>query len=223
MSCCRPDCRVTARHFGADVAAGDRDRYRANGLDTRARRLVDALARAGIGDASVLDVGSGLGLVSFDLLARGAASATLSDASEAYLDAAREEATARGMADRTRVAVGDFVEIAPHLAPADVVVLDRVVCCYPAWRPLLEAAAGHCKRVLGITYPPARPDVRAVIAFENARRRWFGDGFRAFVHPTAGMEGALRASGLRRVSRTRTFVWTIDVYVRDLDPRQGAV
>jgi hypothetical protein len=62
-----------------------------------------------------------------------------------------------------------------------------------------------------------------VIAFENARRRWFGDGFRAFVHPPAGLESALRDSGLRRVTRTRTFVWTIDVYVRDLDPRRAIV
>jgi magnesium-protoporphyrin O-methyltransferase len=207
---------LTARHFDTGVATGDRDRYRARGLDKRARRLVDAVAGLGIRDATVLDVGAGLGLVSFELLARGARSATLSDAAPAYLDAAREEAKQRGMADRLQVAEGDFVETATQLAPADVVVLDRAVCCYPAWRPLLEAAAGRCKRVLGITYPPARLDVRAVIAFENAWRRWFGDAFRAFVHPPADMENALRESGLQRVTRARTFVWIIDVYVRDL-------
>jgi magnesium-protoporphyrin O-methyltransferase len=160
--------------------------------------------------------------VSFELLTRGAATATLSDASPAYLEAAREEAAERGMADRTRVALGDFVEIASHLVPADVVVLDRVVCCYPAWRPLLEAAAARCTRVLAITYPPGRPDVRAVIAFENARRRWFGDGFRAFVHPPPDMDRVLRESGLRRVTRARTLVWKIDIYVRDLEPARAA-
>ena len=105
MKCCSVNCGATARHFDADVAAGDRERYKSKGLDKRARRLVAAVARAGIDGASVLDVGSGLGLVSLELLSRGAAMATLADASPAYLQAAREEASERGIADRLQFVV----------------------------------------------------------------------------------------------------------------------
>ena len=219
MRCCRPDCAATLRHFDESVAQGERQRYRAKGLDKRARKLVGALGLR-IDGASILDVGSGLGLVSFELLTRGAATATLCDASMAYLDAAREEATERGLGDRIRIAEGDFVETAARLGAADVVVLDRSVCCYPAWQPLLEAAAARCTRALGLTYPHHRPDIRAVLAFENLRRRWTGDRFRAFVHDPSAMDGTLRRAGFRRVSQARTFAWKIDVYERlgDMNP-----
>jgi SAM-dependent methyltransferase len=216
MSCCTSHCAATARHFDATIAQGDWEEYHANGLEKRASRLVDGLARVGIDGASVLDVGAGLGLVSLELLQRGAATATLCDASPAYLEGAREEARERGLTDRVRYAEGDFVDIAATIAPTDIVVLDRVVCCYPAWQPLITSAAGCCRRVLGMTYPPNRVDVRAVIGFENLRRRWSGDDFRAFVHPPSAMDGLLRSRGFRRISRARTLVWKIDVYVREM-------
>jgi magnesium-protoporphyrin O-methyltransferase len=215
MGCCSVNCGATARHFNADVAEGDRHRYKSKGLDKRARRLVDAVVRAGIEGASLLDVGSGLGLVSLELLRRGAATATLADASPAYLQAARAEAIERGLGDRLRFVEGDFAVTTTNIPPADVVVLDRAVCCYPDWRSLLTAAGDRCRRVLAMTYPRNGIDIRAVLGFENLRRRWSGDAFRAFVHPPSAMDGLLRERGFRRISKARTFFWHIDVYVRD--------
>jgi hypothetical protein len=33
------------------------------------------------------------------------------------------------------------------------VALDRVVCCYPSWERLLDAALGHAERCLALSYP----------------------------------------------------------------------
>jgi magnesium-protoporphyrin O-methyltransferase len=214
-SCCTPGGEAAARHFGPDAAEADRARYVRDGPDRRTRLLLDGLTRLGIDGCSVLDIGSGIGVVSFELLKRGAKSAILSDASPSYLDAAGVEAGRCRVTDRVRLVQGDFVETAREMEPADVVVLDRAVCCYPAWRPLLHEAAARCRRLLGLTYPWSRPDIRVLLAVENLRRRLARDPFRAFVHSPAGMDASLRQHGLHRIHRAATFFWRIDIYTRD--------
>jgi len=214
MDCCRGTCDATAAHFDRTVAEDNCRRYRTKGLDTRAGRLVEALVKAGIEGASVLDVGSGIGMISLELLQRGAASATLADASPAYLEVARELAAEKSLVGRMQFVAGDFVETARNLSSADVVVMDRAVCCYAAWRPFLKAASERCRHRLALTYPRNRPDVKVAIAIENFRRRLKKDDFRAFVHPPREMRAALEADGLARVHETGTLAWTIAIYSR---------
>jgi magnesium-protoporphyrin O-methyltransferase len=207
-------CDAAARHFDATVAEEDLAQYRERGLEKRARLLMDALRRSGVTGRSVLDIGSGVGAVSFELLKAGASHATLAEASPAYLAAARTEAARAGVTDRLDLIAGDFVDTVNEIPVADIVIMDRVICCYPDWSPLLTAAASRGRALLGLVYPRARPDVRLVIGFDNLRRRLKGDPFRAFVHPPAAMEAALRSSGWRLVSRAGTFVWRVDLFAR---------
>jgi SAM-dependent methyltransferase len=214
MNCCRGTCQATAVHFDKQVAEDDYRRYRRQGLDKRATRLVEALVKSGIDGLTVLDVGSGIGMVSVELLQRGAATATLADASPSYLEVAQMMATDKAVAGRMRYVVGDFVDTARKMPAFDVVVMDRSVCCYPAWRLLLMAASERCRQRLALTYPRNRPDVKLVLGFENLRRRLAKDEFRAFVHPPKDMHAALEATGLRRVHQAGTLAWKIDLYSR---------
>ena len=214
MDCCRGTCEATAAHFDRKIAEDNRHRYRTKGLDTRARRLVEALVRSGIDGASVLDVGSGIGMISIELLQRGAASATLADASPSYLEVARELANEKSLAGRMQFVAGDFIETARHLSSFDVVVMDRAVCCYPAWRPFLKAASDRCRHRLAMTYPRNRPDVKVAIGVENFQRRLKKDDFRAFVHPPRQMRAALEAGGLAPIHETGTLAWKIALYSR---------
>ncbi len=212
MSCC--DCaRATALHFGAALAERDLARYRRRGPQRTTRLLLSGLARAG-GGATVLDIGSGVGALGLELLAAGAERATLVDLSPAYLEAARAEAERRGLAARVTTVAGDFAALADGLEAADLVALDRVVCCYPDHAALLRLAAGRCRALLAFTWPRDRWPVRTTMGLENLRRRLRGDPFRTFVHPPAGMEDVLSGARLERVSRERTFVWCADVYRR---------
>jgi SAM-dependent methyltransferase len=214
MNCCAPASRAISAHFNTAVAEGDRRRYQASGPEKRARKLIDALERVGVRDRTILDVGAGIGVISLELLKRGAASATLADASTSYLTAARAEGQALGLTDRLQFVEGDFVDTSTSLQDADIVVMDRSVCCYPDWRPLLAAAARHARQVLALTYPRDRLGVRAVIGLENLRRRWAKNEFRTFVHPPEQLVSALEALGFRRVDRVQMFVWMIEVYGR---------
>jgi magnesium-protoporphyrin O-methyltransferase len=175
--------------------------------------LRDQILKIGAG-ATLLDVGAGIGAVSFELLASGYTEAVCVDLSPAYLRAARSEINRRGLDARMSVIEGDLTQAAGRIPESDTVVMDRVVCCYPHFQSLLETGLRHSKRLLAFSYPQDRWYVRLVIAIENLRRRMGGDPFRAFTHSPAAMERLITSAGFRRLARSRTLAWCIDVYQR---------
>jgi magnesium-protoporphyrin O-methyltransferase len=203
--------------FSAKVAEDDLRKYRRRGPNKTTRLLRDGIVAAGGGE-SVIDIGGGIGALSTELLSRGFSRSTLVDASPAYQAVARRAAVDRGFAERMEFQEGDFVEHAPRLAPADAVVMDRVVCCYPDYEPLLEAALAHSRRLFGYAYPHDRWDVRIVVGAENGVQALMRRAFRAYVHPAAAMSARIASRGFRLVSRKKTFVWCADVYARDGAP-----
>jgi magnesium-protoporphyrin O-methyltransferase len=130
------------------------------------------------------------------------------------VDAARREAERRGLAARVTFATGDFVALAPALAPADVVTMDRVVCCYPSARPLLEASMTHALRYFALSYPRERWYVRAVTALENARRRTRHNSFRTYVHSVDAMHASAAERGFVLELREQTSLWAVEVWRR---------
>jgi magnesium-protoporphyrin O-methyltransferase len=162
----------------------------------------------------LLDIGGGIGAVTFELLAREVDSAVAVEASDAYLAVAREEAARRNHSEAVCLLHGDFVEVAPDVPVADVVTLDRVVCCYLEYRSLLRAAAARARRGLAMSYPRDRWFVRAGVRCENWLRRLRTDRFRTFVHPVSDMVRLLSEAGFELVDRRNTAAWASDIYVR---------
>jgi hypothetical protein len=109
---------------------------------------------------------------------------------------------------------GDFLAAASQIAPATAVTLDRVVCCYPFYRPLLEHALQTAVRGFAFSYPRDRWYVRVGIWLENALRRWRGNPFRTFVHPPLEMTQMIEGAGFTLANRRRTLFWSADVFVR---------
>ncbi len=125
----------------------------AHGIDRHARRIVDALAARGVADASVLEIGGGIGGLHAELLRRGASRATDVDIASAYIAAAQSLAERLGLRERVEYRQADFASVAGDLAPADIVVMNRVVCCYPDMPALITAAAQHAGRLLAVSFP----------------------------------------------------------------------
>ena len=219
-SCCRGFCASVGRHFDTTVAQGDLDRYRRKGPNTTTRLMRDGILSSG-GAGTVLDVGAGIGALSFELLAAGFSGATVVDTAPAYVAAARQEAARLNRASQLEVVEGDYVAMARSLPVADVVALDRVVCCYPAYEPLLQAAALHSRSLLALSYPRGRWYVYLVVALQNLARRVVGNSFRTFIYAPGSMEALIRGLGFRRASRRGTLVWCIDVYARET-PLEGS-
>jgi magnesium-protoporphyrin O-methyltransferase len=163
---------------------------------------------------SLLDIGAGIGVLHHELLALGARSAVHVEAAGAYVDAAREEAARRGQSDRVSFVQGDVVEIASQLAPADLVTLDRVICCYPAVESLVRTTAEKARRYWAASFPRDRWITKAHMRWENARRARAGNPFRSFVHPVPGIYALLRAAGLVPLRIHRGLFWEIALCAR---------
>lgn len=215
MSCCDSGLCDAARHqFTARRAESDLRRYHQKGPIPTTRMLRDVICEAGGGE-TVLDIGAGVGALSFELIGRGGfRRATAVDASSAYVATSRREAERRGQRGRFTAFEGDFVEIAGTVPPADVVVLDRVVCCYPALDPLLDAAFTHSHQLVGLSYPHDRWYVRLAFAVENLLFRLRRNPFRTFLHSPAAMDRLAELHGFRRLAKTGSLVWSVTLYGR---------
>lgn len=217
MTCCSTFCASTQRQFSPRLAARQLARYRRKGPDATTRMLRDLLTApspTSPTSRTLLDIGAGIGVLTSELLRAGFEYATAVDASSAYVVAGREEAARQRLVTSINWVEGDFIDLVPRLPPADVVTLDRVVCCYPAYKPLLEAALDRASHTVGLSYPRDRWYVRAVMALDNGIRRLRGGAFRTFVHAPAGMSALLRAGGFQLVGRRTTLAWSVDVYTR---------
>lgn len=195
--------------FGEGYARRQAARYRKRGLDGTEQRIVDFLDGRGLEGASVLEIGGGVGHLQLELLRRGAARATNLELVDVYEAESRRLATEAGMAGRVERRRLDIAATPQQVEPADVVVLSRVVCCYPDYEGLLGAAADHARRLLVFSYPPRNLGSRAVLGSQNALFRLTGKTFRTFAHPTEGMLGVLERRGLRRAYSRGGLVWSV--------------
>jgi SAM-dependent methyltransferase len=212
--CCSAFESAADLQFNQRKVAQELKRYREKGPGPTTRLLADGIAQSGALSGTVLDVGSGIGALTLALLERGAANAIAVDASTAYVDVAREEAGRRGQTDAIQFVHADFVERASQLPSANVVALDRVICCYPSWERLLDEALGHADRCLALSYPRDAWYVRLGVMLENSQRWLARNSFRAFVHPIPKIEETIRRAGFGLSSRRETWVWSVDVYLR---------
>jgi SAM-dependent methyltransferase len=213
-ACCSTFERVAERQFNEKKVAEELARFRRQGPGPTTRLLQDGIAQSGALAGTLLDIGSGVGSLTFGLLDRGMSRAVAVDASAAYISAARQESERLGRARAVQFVHADFVSAASHLPAAAVVTLDRVVCCYPLYEPLLAAALGHAERCLALSYPRDVWYVRVAVMLENAQRRLAHNTFRTVVHPARHIERLIRAAGFELSSRRRTWMWSADVYVR---------
>jgi magnesium-protoporphyrin O-methyltransferase len=197
-------------------AAAELRAYRTKGLTPWARVLTDRLETDGVAGASVLDIGGGIGSIHHELLEAGAASAVGIDASTAYVAAAREESDRRGHGDRVSYRHGDFIQLAPSVAPAEIVILERVLNVSREWEQLASLAAERTRRQLGVVIPRDTPFVRAVIGVINLSLRRRGNQVRAAVVPLDALDRIAATHGLRRRSADKAgLAWQAVVYVRN--------
>ncbi len=212
MICTR--CCGFDRYFNPRVAARELKRYRRRGPIRSTARLIEAILAEGVVGATLLDIGGGIGAIQHELVKAGAAAALDVDGSAAYVAAAREQAEFQGYADRARHVHADFVDVAGDVKPADVVTLDRVICCYPEAEALVRLSAARARRIYGLVYPRQTRLVKLVLALYNAVAALRRCPMRMYLHPPAEMDRLVRAEGLSLRRRQHTLVWEIAVYRR---------
>lgn len=210
---CHCHCAAAAAHFDARRARADRARYKRHGPDVSTRLLLEELRPVTRPGDTLLDVGGGIGILGLELDRAGLREVVLVEAAAPYLEIARDLRAQSGTPTPFRTLAGDFTAIKPP-PPADIVTLDRVVCCYPDFVALLRAATTSAGRVLALSFPRDRWYVRVVFWLENLVRRLRRDSFRTFVHPPPAMADLLAGAGWQRRGQRSTLAWCIECWHR---------
>ncbi len=198
-SCC-------ARHgqedlFGERFARRSAQRYRSMGPDAMSRSLARRAVERGVEGATVLEIGGGVGQVLFELVKAGAPGGEVVELVPAYEEHVRALAAEAGVGDRISFRVADLVVDPQARVPADVVVLNKVVCCTPDGPELAGIAASLARRTLVLSFPRDVWWARAALGLGNLGFRLSRRSFRVFVHPPAVLRQAAEAQGLTLASK----------------------
>ena len=212
LDCCR--CQGIENTFDERGARSDMKEYQRKGPKRTTRILIEAIAQDGVEGYSLMDVGGGVGIILHEMNKLGISKSVSVDASSAYLAFARQEAERLGTADRATFHQGNFVEVAPKLEPADIVTLDRVICCYDDMPSLVSSSAALSKKFYGVVLPIDNWLAKAAVMIGNFFLWLSRNPFRIYAHPTKEVEEIVLAEGLHRIFYNRVGFWQVIVYGR---------
>lgn len=210
MDCCQ--CQGIEELFNEKNAAQELSRYRQKGADRTTRIMIDALKKEGIQGLTLLDIGGGIGAIQHALLEAGVQQATDVDASRAYIKAARQEAERRGLSERVAFRHGNFIDLAEEVSPADIVTLDRVLCCYPDVENMVRLSVARARKLYGLVYPRDTWWIKIGASILNFIFRLQKNPFRIFPHPTYMVEEMIQKNGFKRHFHFHTLIWQVVVY-----------
>lgn len=205
--CCTP--QGYRQIFSEKNARAEARRYRRRGLDGTSRRIVDLIKKRGIEGKTLLEVGGGIGAIEIELLKAGMAQAVNVELTPTYEAAAGELLGESGLADRVERRVMDFAEVGAEVEAADVVVMNRVICCYPDMPRLAGAAAERARDVLVMSFPNDRWWTRLGLTVANFGFRVIRLQFRVFLHPPALILAAVEQHGFRTKLNQRGLLWQV--------------
>jgi SAM-dependent methyltransferase len=212
MSCCSSN--GTNKFFTKKSKTYLRD-FRKKGLDKPSQMLVDELLAHDLKGAAVLEVGCGVGGLHITLLERGIGKAQAIDIASGMIDAAKELARERGVEKKIQYVCGDVLDVAEEITRGDVVVLDKVLCCYPEPFLLIEKTTEKSSRWYALTYPGSS----LISRFFFLGACWVGKllrwSFHPYYHDPTLLYTKIIESGFRRVSSRKTVLWNVELYERE--------
>ncbi|HKB32896.1 MAG TPA: SAM-dependent methyltransferase [Candidatus Dormibacteraeota bacterium] len=195
--------------FSEKTARGDAQSYRRKGLDATSQLIVDYLKQRGVEGRTILEVGGGVGAIQIELLKAGATSAISVELTPTYEEVALELLHEAGLEDRVERRVMDFARSANEFAMADIVIMNRVICCYPDMPVLAGAAAEHAAEVLVMSFPRRTWWTRALLSIGNFALRVTRRQFQIFIHSPAQILAEAERHGLREALDNPGRFWQV--------------
>jgi SAM-dependent methyltransferase len=211
-------CDGLEQCFDAQRATRELQQYRQRGAIASTQRLIALLQREALADMTLLDIGGGVGAIQHALLQAGMRNSLDVDASTAYLAAAREEADRLGLTERSQFLHGNFVELAPSIPVADVVTLDRVICCFADMPALVGLSAARATMWYGIVIPRDTWWMQGLQTIRNGMKRLTRAPLQFYLHPIQAIDGILREQGLRPHVSYSQGMWQVMLYRRRRRP-----
>jgi magnesium-protoporphyrin O-methyltransferase len=212
MQCC--DTGAGTDRYFSKYSKRYAKRFRKKGPDKPSRILIEELFALNISAGTVLDVGCGAGDVHLSLLEHGVATAVAVDISRGMLDQAAALAKERGLGDRVSYVHGDLIDVAGTIDPAEIVVLDKVVCCYADPETLLRMSGEKAKQFLALSYPGGSWLSACSFRFLDLLGRALRWSFHPYYHDPSELERIVQHLGFSEKFSGRTIMWKLKIYAR---------
>lgn len=212
MAC--DQCEAIESTMGPKRANFELKSYRKKGPTGTTKMLLKALEKEEIEGMRLLDIGGGVGVIQHELLKSGVSRATSVDAASEYLRVSKEEAERQGHSEKLNQRFGDFVDLAAEIESADIVTLDKVLCCFDNMRDLVRLSAEHASKFYALVYPKDSWWVKVLNEVENLFHRLRRSQFRSFIHATEAVDAIVRAAGLKPHFHNDGLYWQVVVYQR---------
>jgi len=211
MSCCCPHSQSAAKFFSF-FAKSYRRRFAKKGFEPSQQQLLDGITQAGYSNKTLLEIGCGVGHLHQSLLEQGALSAVGIELAAEMLVEAADWAKQRGLNEKTNYLEGDFIEIASTVEAADIVIMDKVVCCYPDADALIHRSLEKCHDTIALTYPRKTWFTRFGVQISALLMKLLGSSFRPYVHDPAQIEKWVTAQGFKKTLQKQTVIWLTQIY-----------
>ncbi|MDX1478150.1 MAG: hypothetical protein R3301_10635 [Saprospiraceae bacterium] len=213
MSCCCTDPYYNM--FDAAKARQDLEDYLRTGVKHSSRPLFRLLDTLDVDGRTLLDIGGGIGAIAFELFERGLVKASHNDIAPAYVRTFLNEVDRRGLAARASSAQGDFTEVGDEMSEADLVTLDKVICCYPEFERLVGLSSSKARHWYVINLPREHWVVRIGMRLDYYWQKWrTGKAFRTYFHPVSEIVAQLEGSGFRKTEQVYQREWTALLFER---------
>jgi len=212
MGCCQ--CQGIENMFDKKAAKRALKQYLKKGPSKTTEMLLKAIHKKGVKGLDFLDIGGGIGAIQYDLIKAGASSGTSIEASPAYIDLVKEEIHKNNLAEIIDFKHGDFTTIASDVDSADIVTLDKVICCYDNMSQLVRLSSKLSRKIYAIIYPRDVWWTRLALPFINFYPIIKGSPFRVFIHPTKKVEEIIFRNGLKRDYYDTTLFWQVAIFTK---------
>lgn len=206
-SCCSP--KGYRWIFSQRMAHSEANRYRRKGLDATSRKIVDFVKAQGVEGRTVLEVGGGIGAIQIELLKAGAARAVSVELTPTYEDDANALLREAGLADRAERKILDFAIAGADVDGADIVIMNRVICCYPDMPRLAGQASDHARQLLVMSFPRRAWWMRIGLGIGNLVLRLTRREFQIFLHPPQRILATSEQHGLHTVLDEAGVFWIV--------------
>ncbi|NNE36429.1 MAG: class I SAM-dependent methyltransferase [Rhodothermales bacterium] len=205
-------CIGVEEEFDATVAKRQLKRYVRRGPKRTTEWLIRAILDRKLAEPSLLDIGGGVGEIQHEIAESGSGAVTSVDASSAYLDQSRLEAERRGYRDRATYVFASFTDVHEDVSAADVVTLDRVICCFDNVEDLVGRSVQKAKRLYGLVYPRESWWTALGFILINLVQRIRRAHFRVYLHSSERVHSMIADAGFRQAFYRQSFLWQVVLY-----------
>ncbi len=210
MACC--DYEIFDKAFDKELAEQELNEYLSTGLKKSSRPLMHVLNALPVHGKSLLDIGGGIGAITFELFAKSIQSAVHVDLSKASVDTFRAEVNRRSLRHKVESLHGDFLSHSDAISTSDLVILDKVICCYEDMEQLVNHSVRKAKYWYVYSIPRNSWLVRFRFFLDDVSDWLNGRYIPVYFHSNTAIEAIAVGAGFQKTMELLDGNWRVVVF-----------